>query len=218
MTARKIACASNKINAMKSVTSGLLSLLVLASPCAFAQTVASSFEGISVGLNVNFNSVAVEVKGPAGNTLANVSNSDQNLVVQIAKGIAFGSNGVLNFGLSAVLGDSKAGSIGPLELKATGNYAAYGELAYALDTRTLVYGKLSVNRLNGELSGGGPGIDASLSAGGYGLGGGFRRTLVQGVYLQGELMQVNYEQVSSSAGLLFKPSSTVAMLGVGYRF
>ena len=203
---------------MKSVTTALICLASTASSCAFAQTTASSFEGLSAGLSLGFNNVAVAVSDPGGIKLADVSSADQNFVFQMAKGIAFGSNGVVNFGVSAVLGDTKAGSVGALQIKASSNYSVYGELGYALDTRSLAYAKLSYNRLTGELSGGGPGVDASLASNGTGVGIGYRRILAQGIYLQGEWMQVDFEQVGTGSGLQFKPSSNVAMVGVGYKF
>lgn len=203
---------------MKTVTAALFSLVTLASPSAFAQTVASSFGGLSVGLNANFNQSAVEVTGPGGAGLGKVNASDQNFSIQMAKGIAFGSNGVANLGWSAVLGDVNAGELGTLKFKANANYALYGELGYALNTRSMAYAKLSLNRLSGQVSGTATGQDASLSADGQGLGFGYRYVLTQGLYVQGEWMQVKYQEVAGPGGLYIKPSSSVAMLGVGFKF
>jgi hypothetical protein len=206
---------------MKTVTTPLFCLAALATlgaSSASAQTVASSFQGLSVALNAHFNNAAVDVTDSSGNSVGNFSSTNQNFLLQMAKGIAIGSNGVANFGASVVLGDVNVGSVGALKVKSTGNYALYGELGYALDTRSLAYGKFSLNRLTGELSGGGPGVDATLSADGVGFGFGYRQTLTQGLYLQGEWMQQNYQQVTSPGGLVFKPSGNGFMLGVGYKF
>ncbi len=203
---------------MKSVTAALLAITNLASTGAMAQTVASGFEGLSAALNLNFTSVGVDASDTSGNKLGNVSASDQHFVIQMAKGLPFGSNGVANFGASAQLGDMKSTSIGPLQLKATGSYALYAELGYAFDRKSMAYGKLSVNQLTATVSGGGPGVDGSLNANGAGYGAGYRHALAQGLYLQGELMQVNYSSAASAAGLVLKPSATTVMLGVGVKF
>jgi hypothetical protein len=203
---------------MKTFTTSLFCLAALAAPNAFSQTVASSFQGLSVALNANFNNASLDVTNASGNSVGSFSSSNQNFLLQMAKGIAIGSNGVVNFGASAALGDANLGSVKGLQFKSTGNYALYGELGYALDTRSLAYGKFSLNRFNGELSGGGPGVDTTLSADGAGFGFGYRQTLTQGLFLQGEWMQQNYGPATSANGLVFKPSGNGFMLGVGYKF
>ncbi|RFO97341.1 hypothetical protein DIC66_09460 [Rhodoferax lacus] len=203
---------------MKTISIAAFSVAALASSGICAQTVASAYEGLSVAINVNSSNVTVQVTDPVGGTQSSVSTADQNIVVQIAKGQAFGSNGVVNFGAWATLGDMKSASVGGLQLKATGSYGIYGELGYAIDRRSLAYAKLSYNQLTADLTGGGPGIDQALSATGFGYGGGYRHALGNGVYLQGELMQVNYAEADTAIGLRFKPSNTVGMVGVGYKF
>jgi len=203
---------------MKTVTAAILCIATCVSNISFAQTIDSSYSGLSAALNLNFTSMGVKASDPFGNSLGDVNASDQNLVVQIAEGLQFGSNGVVNFGVSANLGDMKSGSIGPLQLKATSSTALYAELGYAFDTKSMAYGKLSINQLTATLSGGGPGVDGTLSANGVGFGAGYRHALSLGTYLQGELMQVNYSDVVSAAGLVFKPTSTIAMVGIGVMF
>lgn len=203
---------------MKTVTAAVLALSALGAPASFAQTVASSFDGLSAAISLNFSSMAVDVHDNLGNAVGNMSASSQNLMVQVARGIAIGSNGVANFGVSATLGDSSAGSFSGLEVKATGDYALYGELGYALTTRSLAYGKFSINRLSGQVSGAGAPFDGSVTADGTGIGAGYRHGLGQGLYLQGEVMQLNYRDASTPGGLVYKPRNTVLALGVGYKF
>lgn len=203
---------------MKPVTAALFSFVTLASCGAFAQTIGASHSGLSAALNVNFNSVGVKASDPFGNSLGDVNASDQNLLFQMSKGLPFGSNGVANFGFSTNLGDMKSASLGALQLKATGSSALYAELGYAFDTRSMAYGKLSINQLTATLSGGGPGVDGTLSANGQGFGAGYRHGLSHGVYVQGEFMQINYGDVNAAGGLIFKPSGTSTMVGVGIKF
>jgi hypothetical protein len=203
---------------MKTLSIVAFSIAALSSSGIFAQTVASAFDGISVAINVHSTNITVQASDPFGSPPSSVGTTDQNIAVQIAKGQAFGSNGVVNFGAWAALGDMKSASVGALQLKATGSYGIYGELGYAIDRRSLAYAKLSYNQLTADLTGGGPGIDQALSATGFGLGGGYRQSLGNNVYLQGELMQINYAETTTAIGLRFKPSSTVAMVGVGYKF
>jgi hypothetical protein len=82
----------------------------------------------------------------------------------------------------------------------------------------MAYGKLSLNQLTATLSGGGPGVDGTLSANGTGFGAGYRHGLSHGVYIQCEFMQINYGDVIASGGLIFKPSSTSTMVGLGVKF
>jgi hypothetical protein len=203
---------------MNTLSIAAFSMAALASSAICAQTVASAHEGISVALHLNASTVSVQVSNPFGGPASTVDTSDQNTVVQIAKGQAFGSNGVVNFGAWATLGDMKTARVGALQLKATGSYGVFGELGYAIDRRSLAYAKLSYNQLTADLTGGGPGVDQSLSSNGFGLGGGYRHALGNGVYLQGEFMQIQYAEAGTAVGLRFKPSSTWALAGVGYLF
>jgi hypothetical protein len=203
---------------MKTVSAAILCIATCPLNISFAQTIASSYSGLTAALNLNLTTIGVKASDPIGNSIGNVSASDQNVVVQIAKGLPFGSNGVANFGVSANLGDMKSGSFGPLQLKATCSTALYAEIGYAFDTKSMAYGKLSINQLTAALSGAGPGVDGNLSANGFGFGAGYRHSLSLGTYLQGELMQVNYSEVVSAAGLILKPASTTAMVGLGFRF
>ncbi len=210
----------NKINVhiMKPVIAALFSVLTFASSASDAQTIASSFNGLSAAINLNFPTLSVNTSDALGNSAGNVSTAGQNLVVQVANGVAFGSNGVANFGFSVNLGDMKSASIGPMELTSMSTYALYSELGYALDTKSMAYGKVSLNKLTATVTGGGAGIDGALRANGLGYGVGYRRALWRGTYVQGELSQVNYGDVVSDAGLVFKPTSTNAMLGIGVKF
>ena len=210
----------NKINVhiMKPVIAALFSVLTFASSVSFAQTIASSFNGLSAAINLNFSTLNVNASDALGNSPGNVSSSGQNFVVQVANGVAFGSNGVANFGFSINLGDMQSASIGQLELKSMNTYALYSELGYAFDAKSMAYGKVSLNKLTATVTGGGAGIDGSLRANGLGYGVGYRRALWRGTYVQGELSQVNYGDVVSDAGLVFKPSNTNAMVGIGVKF
>jgi hypothetical protein len=203
---------------MKHVILVLWSVLTLASHSAIAQTMASSYEGLTAAINMNFTTIGVEASDPLGNSLGKVNASDQNVIVQVAFGTSLGDKGVANFGVSANLGEMKSGSIGPLQLKATGSYAIYTELGYAVDIRSLVYAKLSANQLTATLSGGGTGLDGTLITNGIGIGAGYRHNLSQGLYVQGELMQVNYNAVPTGMGLVFRPASNLVMVGFGLKF
>jgi hypothetical protein len=201
---------------MNPVLAGLLALSLLAAPNCFAQTVVTNFGGLSATINLSYPSIDVNVADPFGNSLGKVNASDQNIVIQLATGTSVGSHGVANFGVETTLGEMKSASIGPLQLKATGNSALYAEAGYVIDAQAMVYAKLSTNQLTANVSG--PGAEGTLTAHGYGYGAGYRLSLAHGTFLQGELMQVVYSDVISNSGLVFKPTNTTAMVGVGIKF
>ena len=203
---------------MNPVLAGLLAVSLLAAPNCFAQTVVTNFGGLSATINLSYPSIDVNVADTFGNSLGKVNASNQNIVIQLATGTSVGSHGVVNFGVETTLGEMKSASIGPLQLKATGNSALYAEAGYMLDAQAMVYGKLSTNQLTANVSG--PGAEGTLTAHGYGYGygAGYRLALAHGTFLQGQLMQVVYSDVISNSGLVFKPTNTTVMVGVGIKF
>jgi hypothetical protein len=203
---------------MKPVLAAFLSIAAIAPHASFAQSPASGFDGLSAAINLNFPSVEVKLSDPFGNRLGTVSTTDQNYAIQLAKGLAWGSNGVFSFGAFTQVGDMKATALGPLQLKATANYAVFTELGYAFNRQSMAYGKLSLNQLTAAVSGGGPGTDETLRASGSGIGAGYRYGLSNAAYLQAEIMQIDYATVASVSGLVLKPTSSQAMLGLGVRF
>lgn len=200
---------------MQRSTAILCTAIAFTTPWAVAQqkTIASSFDGINAGININFGSASVDATSAAGTGLGKNSDSAQNLVLQIGRGLPFGSNGVANFGMSVGIGDFKSGLVGGQQFKQTQNVGLYGELGYVVDPKSMLYGKMSLNAMAGDLSG-----DGTVNFNGWGYGAGYRQILTQNIYLQGEMMQTTFGEASSPAGLKLKPSSTGLLLGVGYRF
>ena len=190
------------------------STLALTSPLTHAQ---SAFLGTSAAVNLQFGNAAVDATSAAGLGLGKNSDAAQNLTLQIARGLPFGNGAVASFGATASVGDLKSGLVGAQQFKQTAGYSAYGELGLPLTADSLVYGKLSLNRMFGNLSGAG-GPDASLAFNGRGYGGGYRYLLRNGLFVQGEAMVTDFGEVSTDAGIKLKPSATTFALGVGYKF
>jgi opacity protein-like surface antigen len=185
-------------------------------PALHAQPV--KLDGFSLGLNWNFPSTSVDFN--IGGLTGNKSNDSNHGGIQAAYSFSGAENVLLAVGGTYSPGELKAGtvSINNVNYDWTGKelFSLYFEPAVALSPTTLAYGKLSFNTAQGEvmLSNGQTSKDDYT---GYGFGLGLRTMLNTNVYLQAEVMQVNYNE-KSTLGLTAKPSTTSGALGIGYLF
>lgn len=175
-------------------------------------------DGFSLGLNWNFPSTSVDFNN-AGLT-GSKSNDTNDGGIQAAYSFSGVDNVQLAIGGTYSPGELKAGtvSLNNISYDWTGKelFSLYVEPAVAISPTTLAYGKLSFNAAQGEIK---------LSSGqsskddytGYGFGLGLRTMLNPNVYLQAEVMQVNYNE-KSTLGLSAKPSTTAGSVGLGYLF
>lgn len=201
---------------MKTIFIAATVATVLCAPLAQAQN--RGFEGFSLGLNVN--SATVSNEFTAGGTQVKFGETSPNSSFQAAFGLPAIGIFNLGFGLTYALSELKAGTstVGGInyELKEKDAYSIYIEPGFSIADSTIVYGKLAHLGMRGETR-----LPAGSILGedyfGLGYGIGVRALAGKNWFLQGEVLQNNYNERSSN-GLTIKPSSTVGTIGVGYKF
>lgn len=200
---------------MKKLSYVAIASAFIAAP-AFAQHL--KFDGFSLGVNLNFPTTSVDYN--VGGLSQSKSNATNDAGVQLAYSYRSQDSYVLGVGATYSPGDVKGGTanISSIDYNWKGKdlYSLYLEPGLLVSPTTLAYGKLSYQAANGEvkLSTGGSARDDYV---GYGFGVGVRTLLNANVYLQAEIMQVNYNE-KSTLGLTAKPSSTLGNVGLGYQF
>lgn len=200
---------------MKKILIATAIAATLVAPQAFAQ--AQNFEGFSLGANLNVANASTEVTGP-GLSLK-PSESSQNLGLQAQYNWALGDAFVLGAGVSVGVGDLKGGeynSGGTFNVKQKEAYSLFVAPGVALNDSVLLYGKVAALSGKAELTG--PGVSGSATANGVGYGLGVQSYLNKNLFIQGELMQNNYNEVDINPTTKGKLNSAIFSIGVGYRF
>jgi len=201
---------------MKKFTLTIAVASLMLGNAALAQQM--KFEGLSLGVNLNLPSTSADFN--IGGLTGSKSNSTNDGGIQAAYGYRGLDDVVLGVGASYSPGEVKAGtlSINNVDYDWSGKelFSLYVEPGVLLSNTTLAYGKLSYQMAQGEikLSTGQTSKDDYM---GYGFGVGLRTLLNPNIYLQAEVMQINYNE-KSALGLTAKPSTTQGSLGIGYQF
>lgn len=182
----------------------------LLAPQAFAQS--KSFEGFSVGLSANFNSMKTE--------FSNQSPSDTSTTagIKAAYGWALGNNFILGLGASYDLGNVKAGSVPALNVSAVGKDLTVVSIepGFKVANDTLVYAKLGYATVKGQLEGA---STASETYSGTSVGVGVRTMLNKNWSADLEAQQLNFTgKYSTGVTSDIKPAATIVSLGLNYHF
>ena len=172
-----------------------------------------NFEGFSAGVNANYAKTRATAR--FGDQSARSDDTATNGSIQGSYGFALNDKFVLGVGASAGIGDLDAGSFNGISVKAKDMYSVYLEPGYRVTDTLLAYGKVSYQRMKGELSGGG--TSASDTFDGYGIGVGLRSMISNKFYVQAEVTEVDYSSKNVS-GIDVKPKQTLGTIGVGYKF
>lgn len=186
-------------------------LATVAIPQAYAQT--KNFEGFNAGINANYAKTRATAR--FGDQSTKTDDTSTNGSVQGSYGVPINDKFVLGVGANVGLGDLDAGSFNGVSVKAKDMYSVYLEPGYRVNETMLVYGKVSYQRMKGELAG--AGTSASDNFDGYGLGVGVRSMINDKFYVQAELTEVDYSSKTVS-GIDIKPKQTLGTIGVGYKF
>ncbi len=189
-------------------------LLTVAANSAMAQanSQANPFEGPSIGVSVSSVGGTTDVSGPlSGNA------GQQSVVPTIDAGYAFGISKDVALGLTGTydLADTKGGSVGSANLVGKKHYSINFKPGYVLGTSTMIYGLIGYNRMSGTMNYNGYTGTSNLNGIGYGLG--IEVLLDKNVYVKLEGQQIKYSS-STLNGETYKPSATIATLGLGYKF
>lgn len=194
----------------------VVALLSIASSGAMAQassnTNANPFEGPSIGVSISSVGGSTDL---SGTTSANMG--QQSAVPTVEAGYAFGVSKEFALGLTGTydLADTKGGSAGSANLVGKRHYSINLKPGYVLGASTMLYALLGYNRMQGNLNNNGYTGTSNLNGIGYGIG--IEALLDQHVYVKLEGQQVQYSS-STLSGVTYKPSTTIATLGFGYKF
>ena len=172
----------------------------------------NSFEGPSAGVSVSSVGGSTDISGTQS---ANMG--QQSIVPTLDVGYAYGISKQISLGLTGTydLADTKGGSSGTANLVGKKHWSINFKPGYVVGSSTMVYALVGYNRMEGTLNNNGSTGASNLNGIGYGLG--IETLLEKNVYVRLEGQQVKYTS-STLSGLTYKPSTTLATLGLGYKF
>ena len=192
----------------------ITALLTITASSVMAQnnSEVNPFEGPSIGVSVSSVGGSTDLSGTRS---ANMG--QQSIVPTVEAGYAFGLTKEIALGLTGTydLADTKGGSDGSANLVGKKHYSINFKPGYVLGTSNMIYALVGYNRMSGTLNNNGYTGSSNLNGIGYGLG--IETLLNKNVYLKVEGQQVKYSS-STVSGLTFKPSTTIATVGIGYKF
>jgi opacity protein-like surface antigen len=139
------------------------------------------------------------------------------VIPTLEAGYAFGVSKEIALGLTGTydLADTKGGTTGSTNLVGKKHYSINFKPGYVLGTSTMVYALLGYNRMQGTLNHEGYSGASNLTGIGYGIG--LETLLDKNIYIKLEGQQVKYN-TGNVSGVTYKPSTTIATLGLGYKF
>jgi opacity protein-like surface antigen len=145
-------------------------------------------------------------------------------VIDAGYAMKMGSNWDLGFGASYDMGTINAGhytdtSVSPntgLTVTAKNHYSVYVQPSFNLSATTAVFGKIGFNSIAAEV------VDAdgkndSLSFQGLGYGFGVKTMASKNVYVQAEVLWVDYKAISDAVDSN-KLKTTTGLFSIGYQF
>ncbi|APB98466.1 outer membrane protein [Polynucleobacter asymbioticus] len=186
----------------------------IASVGAIAETTSpvNPFEGVSVGVSVSSVGGSTDISGPAS-----LNMGQQSVVPTVDVGYAYGLTKEVALGLTGTydLANTKGGTADNANFVGKKHYSINFKPGYVLGTSTMLYALVGYNRMSGTLNDGGYTGSSNLNGIGYGVG--LEALLDKNVYVKLEGQQVKYSS-STMSGISYKPSTTIATLGLGYKF
>lgn len=189
-------------------------LFSISATAAMAQNNAQTnpFEGPSIGVSVSSVGGSTDLSGTRS---ANMG--QQSVVPTIDAGYAFGLTKEVALGLTATydLADTKGGSDANANLVGKKHYSINFKPGYVLGTSNMIFALVGYNRMSGTLNNNGYTGTSNLNGIGYGIG--IETLLDKNIYLKVEGQQVKYSS-STVSSVTFKPSTTIATIGLGYKF
>lgn len=192
----------------------LLIALMASGSIAMAQenSQENPFEGASIGVSVSSVGGSTDISGSRSANMGQqsvVPTADLGYTFGISKEIALGLTGTYD------LADTKGGSDGSANLVGKKHYSINLKPGYVLGSSTMLYALVGYNRMQGTFNENGSTGYSNLNGIGYGIG--LQALLDKHFYIKLEGQQVKYTS-ASVGGITYKPSTTIATLGVGYKF
>lgn len=192
----------------------VVALLSVAATGVMAQSdsAVNAFDGASVGVSVSSVGGSTDLSGSRS---ANMG--QQSVIPTVEAGYTFGVSKEIALGLTGTydLADTKGGTDSTANLVGKKHYSINFKPGYVLGSSTMIYVLAGYNRMSGTLNNNGYTGTSNLNGIGYGVG--IETLLDKNVFVKLEGQQVKYSS-STISGLTYKPSTTIATLGIGYKF
>jgi opacity protein-like surface antigen len=160
-------------------------------------------------------SVGISVSSASGGT--DFFTGTQSVVPTIEVGYAYGVSKEIALGLTATydLADTRAGSSGNPDLVGNRHWSVNFKPGYVLGSTTMIYALVGYHTMEGTLNNNGVVGTSNINGMGYGLG--IEALLDKNLYVRLEGQTLRYLS-TTTAGLTYKPSTSLATLGLGYKF
>jgi opacity protein-like surface antigen len=184
--------------------------LLTASAIAGAQE--NPFEGPSIGVSVSSVGGSTNISGNPSTSIGQqsvVPTADLGFTFAASKEIALGLTGTYD------LADTNGSMDGNSNFVGKNHFSVNFKPGYVLGSNTMLYALVGYNRMQGKFNAGGVTGQSNLDGVGYGIG--IQALIDKHFYVKLEGQQVNYN-ASTVSGITYKPSTTIATLGVGYKF
>lgn len=187
---------------------------------AIAATTSTAFagEGFYAGVGVsavgsNFTRTEGELALRTGET-STVGIIDLGYATQVNKDWGIG------FGMTYDMNKTKAGGIKDadqdINFSAKNHYSVYVQPTFNLNSNTAVFGKIGYHAIKGEVTDA-DGNSDSLNFHGMGYGFGVKTMATKNIYVQTEVMWVNYKSKTDALDTN-KVKTTSGLVTVGYQF
>lgn len=197
---------------MKKKLSGMLIISAIAMPGAvYAQ--ANNFQGFNAGLSLS--SVGASTTGTYSSE--SVKLGDQNIVPTVDFGYTHALNEKNTIGISVDydLSKTNAGQVtSSVKVQGKNHYSINLKPGYAMNKDVLLYGIIGYHQLTGSISG----LTGTKDITGYGVGAGSQISIDKSLYLKLEAQQINFNKETILTVVGVKVSTTVATVGIGYKF
>jgi opacity protein-like surface antigen len=214
---------------VKILNSAIVGVVASMALCGSASA-QDNFVGWNAGINLNLLSKTTKIEATGGlGGLDGLGRQSVDGGVSLGYTFPISSRGLIGLGLNADIGQPKGFSFetspgNSINAKQKSRYGVAIEPGYLVAPGTVLYGKLSYNWMESEVYGSGGGApvgSTTMSFHGFGAGVGMKTLLTKNTYVDIELQSIMYN--SNNAGVVgpstsFRPSSTVASVGIGMNF
>ncbi len=186
---------------------------------------AGNFDGFSLGIEGQVKSTSTPLKIDFEGESVSFENlgGKHNFIPAISGSYTFVVDPKFLLGIGATydLGSTDVGSFSYdgetlLSLKEKNKYSIFVTPGYLVNATTLLYAKISYNKMKAVASA--EEGSGSLKFSGVGFGAGVKVALTQNVHVYVEAQRVNYSAKTLADVVTFKPSSTIGSVGVAYKF
>jgi len=198
-------------------------ILALASTAAFADV--TNFEGLEAGLGLGYVNADM-VYTDSNSDRLDWDKNDTVLQVNVAYHWPINDDWLIGLGATYDLNDTDAGTQiynnENIRAELQNHSSIYVQPTYVIDDASAVFAKVGYHKARTKVTG--PNTvwtDDNVSVEGFGYGLGYKRLIRKNLFIQGEILFVNYDDESLISGPLsyeYKQKARSAVVTLGYRF